>query len=98
MEAIRLGLVPTISSLASSGIVLIPGMMSGQIMAGGNPLEAAKYQFVVLAVISALTLLGDALIMVLVYRRCFTAEGQYLQPESHEAVNLHQMFASLHNQ
>jgi putative ABC transport system permease protein len=98
MEAIRLGLVPTISSLASSGIVLIPGMMSGQIMAGGNPLEAAKYQFVVLAVISALTLLGDALIMVLVYRRCFTAEGQYLQPEPHEAVNLHQMFASLHNQ
>ncbi|MDF7665565.1 iron export ABC transporter permease subunit FetB [Bifidobacterium sp. ESL0745] len=81
MEAIRLGLVPTISSLASSGIVLIPGMMSGQIMAGGNPLEAAKYQFVILAIISALTLLGDTMIMLLIYHRCFTKDGQYFQPK-----------------
>lgn len=78
LAAVKLGLIPTISQLASSGVVLIPGMMAGQIIAGGDPLAAAEYQFVVLAALSAITMVGDSLIMLLVYRRCFTALGQYL--------------------
>ncbi|MFT8593186.1 MAG: iron export ABC transporter permease subunit FetB [Bifidobacterium sp.] len=78
VAAVRLGLIPTIAQLASSGVVLIPGMMAGQIMAGGNPLEAAKYQFVVLAALSAITMMGDALIMTLIYTRCFTKAGQFI--------------------
>ncbi|WP_307739500.1 ABC transporter permease [uncultured Parolsenella sp.] len=50
----KLGLLPTVSQLASSGLVLIPGMMAGQIIAGADPILAAKYQFVVLAAISVL--------------------------------------------
>ncbi|KFI83607.1 MULTISPECIES: ABC transporter permease [Bifidobacterium] len=73
----KLGLIPTIAQLASSGIVLIPGMMAGQIMAGGDPLEAAKYQFVVLAALSSITIIGDTLIMILIYRRCFTELDQF---------------------
>ena len=57
VSSIRLGLLPTTASLASSGIVTIPGMMAGQVIAGGDPLNAAKYQFVVLDAIAALTLL-----------------------------------------
>ncbi|OXN00938.1 ABC transporter permease [Bifidobacterium vansinderenii] len=71
-SAVRLGLIPTIAQLASSGIVLIPGMMAGQIIAGGDPVQAARYQFVVLAVISSLTALADTLIVMLVYRVAFT--------------------------
>ena len=70
-------MLPTTASLASSGIVTIPGMMAGQVIAGGDPLNAAKYQFVILASIAALTLLADTLIMVMVYRTCFTADDQY---------------------
>ena len=55
VSSIRLGLLPTTASLASCGIVTIPGMMAGQVIAGGDPLNAAKYQFVVLAAIAALT-------------------------------------------
>ena len=77
ISSIRLGLLPTTASLASSGIVTIPGMMAGQVIAGGDPLNAAKYQFVILASIAALTLLADTLIMVMVYRTCFTADDQY---------------------
>ncbi len=62
ISSIRLGLLPTTASLASSGIVTI---------------NAAKYQFVILASIAALTLLADTLIMVMVYRTCFTADDQY---------------------
>lgn len=47
VSSIRLGLLPTTASLASCGIVTIPGMMAGQVIAGGDPLNAAKYQFVV---------------------------------------------------
>ena len=65
------------ASLASSGIVTVPGMMAGQIIAGGNPIDAAKYQFLILAAIAALTLLADSLIMVMAYRKCFTADDQY---------------------
>lgn len=76
VSSIRLGLLPTMSSLASAGIVTIPGMMAGQVIAGGDPLNAAKYQFVILAAIAALTLLADGLIMRLVYRTCFTKLDQ----------------------
>ena len=77
-----IGLLPTTASLASSGIVTIPGMMAGQVIAGGDPLNAAKYQFVVLDAIAALTLLADGLIMVMIYRTCFTADDQYRPPEA----------------
>ncbi|PLS30324.1 ABC transporter ATP-binding protein [Bifidobacterium margollesii] len=77
VSSIRLGLLPTNASLASAGIVTIPGMMAGQVIAGGDPLNAGKYQFVVFAAIAALTLLADGLIMAMVYRTCFTKDDQY---------------------
>ncbi|KFI85216.1 MULTISPECIES: ABC transporter permease [Bifidobacterium] len=80
VSSIRLGLLPTTATLASCGIVTIPGMMAGQVIAGGDPLEAAKYQFVVFDAIAALTLVADSLIMAMVYRTCFTADDQYKPP------------------
>lgn len=77
VSSIRLGLLPTTATLASCGIVTIPGMMAGQVIAGGDPLQAAKYQFVVFAAISALTLVADGLIMAMVYRTCFTGGDQF---------------------
>ncbi|RSX57205.1 ABC transporter permease [Bifidobacterium samirii] len=77
VSSIRLGLMPTTSSLASAGIVTVPGMMAGQIIAGGDPLGAAKYQFVILSAIAALTLVADSLIMGMVYRTCFTRLDQF---------------------
>ncbi|MBW3088444.1 iron export ABC transporter permease subunit FetB [Bifidobacterium sp. 82T24] len=77
VSSIRLGLLPTTATLASCGIVTIPGMMAGQVIAGGDPINAAKYQFVVFAAIAALTLVADSLIMAMVYRTCFTADDQY---------------------
>ena len=57
-------------------------MMAGQVIAGGDPLNAAKYQFVVFGAIAALTLLADGLIAgIMVYRTCFTSNDQYRPPE-----------------
>ena len=57
-------------------------MMAGQVIAGGDPLNAAKYQFVVFGAIAALTLLADGLITAMVYRTCFTADDQYQPPKA----------------
>ncbi|HEX9093858.1 MAG TPA: iron export ABC transporter permease subunit FetB, partial [Coriobacteriia bacterium] len=41
--ALRAGLIPGINTLAAVGIVFIPGMMAGQVLAGTDPLVAAPY-------------------------------------------------------
>ncbi len=51
-EALRTGLVPTINSMSAVGLVFIPGMMTGQILAGIAPMEAVKYQLLVMFLIA----------------------------------------------
>ncbi len=54
----KTGLMPILSSMAATGIVALPGMMTGQILAGVNPVDAAKYQVMILLLISGATALG----------------------------------------
>jgi len=56
--ALRAGLIPIINSMAVAGVVSLPGMMTGQILAGSPPLEAAKYQLLILFLIAAGTGFG----------------------------------------
>jgi len=77
--AIRAGLIPTINSMAAAGLVFIPGMMTGQVLAGADPLAAAYYQIVVMLMVSAATALGSVLAVLLSFRRRFTADGVYLE-------------------
>lgn len=58
-DALRSGMIPIINSMAAAGIVSLPGMMTGQILAGSPPLEAAKYQLLIMFLISAGTGLGS---------------------------------------
>jgi putative ABC transport system permease protein len=57
-EAARSGMIPTINSMASAGIVNLPGMMTGQILAGAPPMEAVKYQILIMLLIFASVSLG----------------------------------------
>jgi hypothetical protein len=57
--ALRSGLIPIINSMAAAGIVSLPGMMTGQILAGSPPLEAAKYQLLIMFLIASGTGLGS---------------------------------------
>lgn len=41
-DALRAGLIPIVNAMAAAGLVSLPGMMTGQILAGAPPLEAAK--------------------------------------------------------
>jgi putative ABC transport system permease protein len=63
-EAIfKMSLMPTINGLAASGIIHIPGMMSGQILAGQSPQQASLYQIVINFLIASTTLLSVQLII-----------------------------------
>lgn len=46
-------LTPIINMLSIAGLVSIPGMMTGQILAGGAPIVAAKYQILIMFGIGA---------------------------------------------
>jgi putative ABC transport system permease protein len=57
-EAMRAGLIPTINGMAAAGLVSLPGMMTGQILAGVEPVEAVKYQILIMFLIGGGTGLG----------------------------------------
>lgn len=76
---IRAGLIPTINSMATVGVVFIPGMMTGQIIAGADPVDATAYQIVVMLMVAAATAMGAVLTVLLSFRRRFTSDGIYLE-------------------
>jgi putative ABC transport system permease protein len=47
-SALRTGMIPIINQMSAAGIITLPGMMTGQILAGMEPVEAAKYQILIL--------------------------------------------------
>jgi putative ABC transport system permease protein len=57
-DAARSGLMPIINAMAAAGIVSLPGMMTGQILAGTPPMEAVKYQILIMFLITAGTGFG----------------------------------------
>lgn len=70
-DALRAGLIPIINTMSTAGLVSLPGMMTGQILAGSPPLEAAKYQLLILFLIAAGTGLGSVSATLIATRRLF---------------------------
>lgn len=54
-RALRTGMMPVLNAMAAAGIVSLPGMMTGQILAGIDPIEAAKYQILIMFLIAGAT-------------------------------------------
>ena len=52
VRAVRTGMIPTLNLMSVAGIVSLPGMMTGQLMAGIDPVEAVKYQIVLLFLVA----------------------------------------------
>ncbi|MCW8827314.1 MAG: iron export ABC transporter permease subunit FetB [Gammaproteobacteria bacterium] len=57
-DAIRVGMIPMINAMAAAGVVSLPGMMTGQILAGAPPMEAVKYQILIMFLITVGTGFG----------------------------------------
>ncbi len=70
-QSVHSGLIPIINAMATAGIVTLPGMMTGQILAGNPPMEAVKYQILIMFLITAGTGLGTLGAVWLGARRLF---------------------------
>ena len=57
-DALRSGFMPTINAMAAIGLVSLPGMMTGQILSGVEPVDAVKYQLLIMFLIAGGTGLG----------------------------------------
>lgn len=80
-EALKAGMMPSINSLAGVGLVFLPGMMTGQILSGEDPLLAIRYQIVVMFMLVAATAFTVTLVLAVVRNRCFgPAQQPLLRP------------------
>ena len=77
-QAVRTGMIPIINSMMVVGLVSLPGMMTGQLLAGAEPMQAVTYQIAIMFLIAAGTSLGTLGVVLLGYRRLFTADHQFL--------------------
>lgn len=70
-DSMRVGMIPMINAMAAAGLVSLPGMMTGQILAGSPPLEAVKYQILIMFLIKVGTGFGTMVAVWLGARRLF---------------------------
>ena len=74
--AVRSALIPTMNALMVVGLVQLPGMMSGQIIAGVLSVQAVRYQIVVMYMIACGATVGALIAALLMRRQLFTSNHQ----------------------
>jgi putative ABC transport system permease protein len=77
-EAIRTGLIPTLNNMVVMGLVSLPGMFTGQVLAGANPRDAASYQILILFAIVLTNLLATVSVTEGVYKHFFNRDSQLI--------------------
>jgi len=78
-NAFRAALMPTVNTMAAMGIVSLPGMMTGQILSGTEPVIAVRYQIAIMCAITGAVAFTAYLILIQGYRRYFTTAHQLLE-------------------
>lgn len=77
--ASKAAMIPNINSMMTVGIVSLPGMMTGQIIAGQLPTEAVRYQIVVVYMITAAVTVASLSAALWSYRQFFTKDHQLIE-------------------
>ncbi|HHW13381.1 MAG TPA: iron export ABC transporter permease subunit FetB [Firmicutes bacterium] len=77
-RAIRTGMIPSIDSMKTVGLVQLPGMMTGLILAGASPVQAVRYQILVAFMLTCTVAVTCTTVGYLAYRRLFTPAHQLL--------------------
>jgi putative ABC transport system permease protein len=74
--ATRTAMIPVLNTMTVAGIVAIPGMMTGQLLAGAPPIQAVQYQVMIMFVIAAAIALGVVLALSIAFLRVTTVDHQ----------------------
>lgn len=75
-EAIRAGLIPTLNTMMVVGIVTLPGIMTGQLLSGADPLLAAAYQMLIMFMLAFATLVTTSLATWGICQKFFNSAAQ----------------------
>ena len=84
-QAIRSGMMPVLNSMATAGLVSLPGMMTGQILGGSSPLDAVHYQILIMFLITAGTGFGSIAAVRWVEGRLFDSRHRLRLDNLHPA-------------
>jgi putative ABC transport system permease protein len=76
-SAFRAALMPTVNTMAAMGIVSLPGMMTGQILSGTEPIVAVRYQIAIMCAITGAVAITAYLILLQGYRKYFNEAQQF---------------------
>ena len=77
-EAVKAGLIPTLNAMMVVGVVTLPGIITGQLLSGVNPLMAAGYQMIIMFMLAFSTLLTAILVTWSICRQAFNQAAQLI--------------------
>ncbi|WP_281885914.1 ABC transporter permease [Paenibacillus sp. YYML68] len=81
-RAVRASMIPTVDSMKTVGLVQLPGMMTGMIVAGADPMEAVRYQVLIMFVLAASAAMTAMLLGAWSYRLLLTPDLRLLEPDA----------------
>lgn len=73
-HSVKSSMIPTIDGMKTVGLVQLPGMMTGMIIAGANPVEAVRYQILIVFAFTSSAAITSILLSTLSYRQWFTKD------------------------
>jgi putative ABC transport system permease protein len=76
-DSLKAALIPNINGMMMVGLVQIPGVMTGQILSGIDPLVAVKYQIIIMYMWTATATLANVIILSIIYRGFFNERWQF---------------------
>ncbi|SHF71315.1 ABC transporter permease [Ornithinibacillus halophilus] len=82
INSIKASTIPTIESQKTIGLVQLPGMMSGQIIAGADPVQAVQFQLLILFILLTTAVVTSIMLGFLSYPTLFNERMQFLKFES----------------
>src|SRR5690606_18408744 len=79
ITSIKASTIPTIESQKTIGLVQLPGMMSGQIIAGADPVQAVQFQLLILFLLLTTAVVTSIMLGFLSYPTLFNNRMQFLK-------------------
>jgi putative ABC transport system permease protein len=84
--ATRTAMIPILNTMSVAGIVSIPGMMTGQLLADAPPMQAVQYQIMIMFAIAAAIALGVVIALSITYTLVTTPDHRSIGTEFSDAT------------
>ncbi|MGG5254115.1 ABC transporter permease [Neobacillus sp. SM06] len=78
-STVKAAMLPTIDGMKTVGLVQLPGMMTGMIVAGANPIEAVRYQILIMYSFTSAAAITAILLGILSHGILFTKDHQMIE-------------------